>query len=137
MVRICAQAGAHCRLVDSWHVFLSYRSVHRPWVLQLYDSLREVGFSVYLDQFVLRASDNLVQALQRGLDESAAAILVWSAESEDLKWCEKEYYSLESCETRGGFRYGVVKLGETTLPDFAAEKIYLIIPFTHPAMMTR
>ena len=69
----------------SWHVFLSYRSVHRPWVLQLYDSLREVGFSVYLDQFVLRASDNLVQALQRGLDESAAAILVWSAESEESR----------------------------------------------------
>jgi tetratricopeptide (TPR) repeat protein len=112
----------------SWHVFLSYRSVHRPWVLQLYDALRNVGFSVYLDQFVLRASDNLVQALDRGLDESSSAILVWSAANEDSEWCKKEYYSLQSRELQGGFTYGVVKLGETTLPGFAAAKIYVDFP---------
>jgi hypothetical protein len=28
---------------DRWHVFLSYRSVNRAWVLNLYDVLRELG----------------------------------------------------------------------------------------------
>ena len=39
-----------------WHVFLSYRSVNRHWVLQLYDILRHVGYNVFLDQYVLSAA---------------------------------------------------------------------------------
>jgi TIR domain-containing protein len=40
---------------DQWNVFLSYRSVSRPWVLNLYDVLREQGHKVFLDQCVLKA----------------------------------------------------------------------------------
>ena len=46
-----------------WHVFLSYRSVHRPWVLQLYDVLKDLGYEVFLDQYVLSAADRLVRTL--------------------------------------------------------------------------
>lgn len=28
---------------DRWNVFLSYRSVNRAWVLNLYDVLKELG----------------------------------------------------------------------------------------------
>jgi hypothetical protein len=52
-----------------WHVFLSYRSVHRRWVLQLHDTLASLGFKVFLDQFVLKSSDDLVLALSAGLEE--------------------------------------------------------------------
>jgi hypothetical protein len=31
---------------DKWDVFLSYRSVNRPWVLRLYDQLRHLGYEV-------------------------------------------------------------------------------------------
>jgi hypothetical protein len=31
---------------EQWHVFLSYRSVNRSWVLNLYDVLREVGLDL-------------------------------------------------------------------------------------------
>jgi hypothetical protein len=39
-----------------WHVFLSYRSVNRPWVLALYDVLNVLGYKVFLDQYVLTAA---------------------------------------------------------------------------------
>jgi hypothetical protein len=112
----------------TWHVFLSYRSVHRPWVLQLYDVLRSLKFEVFVDQFVLRANDNLVRALATGLDESVAAILVWSQASEDSAWCQKEYDSLDRRETQGRLRYGVVRLGDVELPGFAADKVYVDFP---------
>ena len=38
---------------DEWNVFLSYRSVNRSWVLNLYDVLRELGHTVFLDQCAL------------------------------------------------------------------------------------
>ena len=37
---------------DKWDVFLSYRSVNRPWVLRLYDQLRHLDYEVFMDQFV-------------------------------------------------------------------------------------
>lgn len=112
----------------AWHVFLSYRSVHRPWVLQLYDALRSIGFEVFVDQFVLRGDVNLTQQLESGLDSSASAILVWSPENADSEWCKKEYYALNEREARGGFSYAVVKLGDTELPVFARGKIYAEFP---------
>jgi len=45
-----------------WNVFLSYRSVNRPWVLGLYDVLRELGHQVFIDQ-VVKAIDNLLEVL--------------------------------------------------------------------------
>src|SRR5215213_7525211 len=78
-----------------WHVFLSYRSVHRPWVIQLYDILRHLGFEVFLDQYVLSSADSLVGGLEESLGQSAGGILVWSSQTEDSIWCTKEYRSME------------------------------------------
>ena len=40
----------------AWHVFISYRSVNRPWVLALYDVLNGLGYKTFLDQYVLTAA---------------------------------------------------------------------------------
>ena len=42
-----------------WDVFLSYRSTNRQWVLQLYDILTPLGYSVFMDQYVLKAGQPL------------------------------------------------------------------------------
>ena len=89
-------------------------------MLQFYDILQQLGFSTFLDQFVLRANDNLVLALQRGLDESQSGILIWSSRTEDSKWCEKEFATMEGKAIRGDFHYGVAKLDKAELPTLAA-----------------
>ncbi len=107
-----------------WHVFLSYRSVHRRWVLQFYDILRQLNFQIFVDEFVLRANDNLTLALQRSLDDSASGILVWSTRTEDSKWCEQEYATMHQKALQGDFHYGVAKLDAVDLPAFARGKLY-------------
>ncbi len=111
---------------QKWHVFLSYRSVNRPWVIQLYDVLRHLGFEVFLDQYVLAASSHLVASLEEGLEKSASGVLVWSTAAEDSKWCQKEYLTMEALtEEAGGFNYVVTKLDKVDLPLFARQRLYL------------
>lgn len=109
-----------------WHVFLSYRSVNRHWVLQLYDILRHLGYNVFLDQYVLSAAAPLALTLSEELDRSASAIMMWSSDFNDSSWCLKEFTTLESKENAGdGFRYVIAKLDASALPGLAASKIYV------------
>ena len=121
-----APAPAPLNADQRWHVFLSYRSVNRYWVLELYDVLRQLGYSVFLDQYVLSAAAPLALTLGEELDGSASAILVWSNSYEDSEWCKKEFNYLEGRENKGqGFRYVIAKLDGTTLPGFAQGKIFV------------
>jgi hypothetical protein len=47
--------------------FLSYHSVNRPWVLNPYDVLRQAGYSVFMDQMVLKAGDPLTRRVEDAL----------------------------------------------------------------------
>ena len=109
-----------------WHVFISYRSVNRYWVLELYDILRQLGYSVFLDQYVLSAAAPLALTLGEELDASASAVMVWSDSYEDSEWCKNEFNYLEGHERQArGFRYVIAKLDGTTLPGFAQGKIFV------------
>jgi hypothetical protein len=111
---------------QKWHVFLSYRSVHRPWVIQLYDILRHGGFEVFLDQYVLAASSALVGGLAEGLEKSASGILVWSTAAQDSQWCKKECDAMESKATADeNYHYVVVTLDKVNLPFWASQRIYI------------
>ncbi len=121
-----APAPAPLNPDQRWHIFISYRSVNRHWVLELYDMLRHLGYSVFLDQYVLSAAAPLALTLGEELDASAAAILVWSKYNEDSEWCKKEFSYLEGRENgRKGFRYVIAKLDQSELPGFAAAKIFV------------
>ncbi len=109
-----------------WHTFLSYRSVNRGWVLNLYDVLTQLGFKVFLDQYVLKPSDTLVQVLQNGLADSQTGILIWSNATKDSDWVANEYNSLITTATNDrSFRFIPVKIERVALPLFANTKIFL------------
>jgi hypothetical protein len=109
-----------------WHVFLSYRSVNRPWVLALYDILNGLAYKVFLDQYVLTAADPLALSLGEALDSSQNAILVWSGRNEDSEWCKKEFATLEVKENaKKGFRYVIGRIDESEIPGFAAAKLWV------------
>lgn len=109
-----------------FHVFISYRSVNRLWVLQLYDILRGLNYEAFLDQYVLAAAAPLALSLNEALDSSVSAIMIWSSAFEDSEWCKKEYNTLEVKENAGtGFRYVVAKIDEAALPGFASGKIHV------------
>lgn len=111
---------------QQWDVFLSYRSVNRPWVLRLYDQLRHLGYEVFMDQFVLTTSGGLNMQLEQHLERSAAAVMIWSSRSEESKWCEDEYAALRTLEkSQRNFRYVVLRVDEVELPLMAQAKLWI------------
>jgi hypothetical protein len=111
---------------DEWNVFLSYRSVNRSWVLNLYDVLRGHGHRVFLDQVSLKAGDQLARRLEHGLTGSQAAILVWSTTTADSEWVRREYDVIERQATsKQGFHFVPVRLEPSDIPPFAASRVFL------------
>jgi tetratricopeptide (TPR) repeat protein len=111
---------------QKWNVFLSYRSVNRGWVLNLYDVLTELGFKVFLDQYVLKPGDSLVKILQDGLQQSQAGVLVWSNAAKDSAWVSNEYDVLLSKSTSDKQFYFIpIKIEKAELPVFAKTKLFV------------
>ncbi len=109
-----------------WNVFLSYRSINRPWVLNLYDILTELGHKVFLDQYVLIPGNILIEKLEEALEKSQAGILIWSAEARDSDWVKKEYYTLEKKATRDkNFNFIPIRINKVSLPPFADNRIFI------------
>lgn len=111
---------------DKWNVFLSYRSVSRTWVLNLYDVLRELGHKVFLDQCVLKPGDQLTSGLEGALESSQAGILIWTNATRDSEWVRREYEVMERQATeKEGFQFVPIKLDASKLPTFASSRIFL------------
>jgi tetratricopeptide (TPR) repeat protein len=111
---------------DAWNVFLSYRSVNRAWVLNLYDVLRELKHKVFLDQCVLKAGDELTKHLEEALKTSQAGVLIWSSATQDSGWVRREYEVLERQATRKpGFQFVPLRLDSSALPGFAESRVFL------------
>jgi TIR domain-containing protein/tetratricopeptide repeat protein len=111
---------------DQWNVFLSYRSINRPWVLTLYDVLREQGYKVFLDQVVLKPGDRLIKGLQTALETSQAGVLIWSKKTGDSDWVQREYETMETlASTKRGFVFIPVRLDTGEPPLFARNRIYV------------
>jgi hypothetical protein len=111
---------------EKWNVFLSYRSVNRAWVLTLYDVLRQQGFEVFLDQVVFKAGDSLITAMEDGLRQSQAGVLIWSTAAADSQWVRREYEVLErQVGRKDTFAFVPLRLDDAELPPFAESRIFL------------
>jgi tetratricopeptide (TPR) repeat protein len=114
------------KLGQKWHIFVSYRSTDRRWVLKLYDALRHLKYSVFVDQYVLNAAAPLAKSLNEGLAKSASAIMVWSKNYQTSQWTENEYNALEAIlAQRQDFAFGTATLDSTPLPPIPAGRIYM------------
>ena len=109
---------------QKWNVFLSYRSVNRGWVLNLYDVLTELDFKVFLDQYVLKPGDSLVKELEDGLDSSQAGVMIWSSAAADSEWVRNEYNTLVGKATDNkAFHFVPVKIERVQVARFREHQI--------------
>ena len=76
---------------QKWHIYLGYGSVNRPWVLQLYDILRGLGYEVFLGQNVFAAGENIIQLVEEAINQSSSAVMVWSSQTGDSEWIKLEF----------------------------------------------
>jgi hypothetical protein len=108
-----------------WHIFISYRSADRPWVLKLHDALRHLGYEVFVDQFVLNAGAALASSLDEGIVKSAAAIIVWSKNYSTSNWTKDEYNALKSrANSDQTFGLAVAAIDATELHPLLSGHIY-------------
>lgn len=119
-----AHGPAPLELGMQWHVFLSYRSTERAWALSLYDILTQLGYSVFMDQFVLRSGGNLARSLEENLGASQAGVQIWSTRSEDSDWCKREYDSFLTLQSERNFPFVIARLAGAALPLFARNAIW-------------
>jgi tetratricopeptide (TPR) repeat protein len=116
-----------------WDVFISYRSLDRKWALVLYDTLREAGYDIFLDQYVLQAGVTLDATLEKHLSRSASAVLVWSRAAADSDWVRAEYSKIRNLKAkaerneRPPFHYVIAKLDTEDLPFLDGDKLF--VPF--------
>src|SRR5439155_27368462 len=107
-----------------WNECLSYRSVNRTLVINLYDVLRGHGYRVFLDQCTIVAGDSLIRSLEAALTKSEAGVLVWSTATGDSEWVRREYEAMEAL-TGSGFRFVPIRLDNSALPLFARGRVFL------------
>ncbi|MEM8963591.1 MAG: toll/interleukin-1 receptor domain-containing protein, partial [Acidobacteriota bacterium] len=90
------------------------------------DVLRGLGYEVFLDQYVLKAGDALINTLEDALQSSQNGVLLYSRDTADSEWVRREYQALERLATRkDGFQFVPVQLDDFEPPLFAANRVYL------------
>jgi tetratricopeptide (TPR) repeat protein len=125
----CLKPRARPSGID-WDVFISYRSADRVWALALYDMLRQCGYNIFLDQYVLQAGGGVLSQLSFNLRRSASGVIVWSERSEDSTWVEREVSAMvELKDSRAGspnpFHFVAAKLDAQPLPTLLAGGLYI------------
>jgi len=108
-------------------VFLSHHSVDKPWAITLKDALRSRGLAVWLDRDEIRPGDLFVSALESGLEESKAVVLIVSPESMKSKWVKEEYSRALALaqDKRRSLQLVPLVLRDATLPGFLANRSWV------------
>jgi tetratricopeptide (TPR) repeat protein len=86
-----------------YDIFLSHNRAQKDWTRELVRRLREDGFEVWFDEFVLpkRAGKNWIDLLVEGVEQSRKVALVWSPEFFDHEWPKFEANVLQLLDPVG------------------------------------
>ena len=69
-----------------YDVFMSHNSKDKPRVRQLAEQLQRAGMRVWLDEWVIKPGENIVLAIERGLETSQTLILCMSESAFKSGW---------------------------------------------------
>lgn len=70
--------------------FISYSSKDRPAVRALVEALTARGIECWWDQWFIDPGTDIVAAINRGLDEAGAGVIVFSDHSRESRWVDAE-----------------------------------------------
>ncbi len=95
-----------------WDVFVSHASEDKQSLAApIATFLRRAGFSVWLDQFTLKAGDNFLQRIDHGLRESACGLLIISPRYVEKTFTNYEIERLLATERRRGIKIIPLRFG--------------------------
>lgn len=107
-------------------LFISHSSLDKPIIVRLAFELERAGFSVWLDEWRIRAGDCIVSAVERALTDCRFVILTLSPQAVASGWVDREWkakYWLEVEEQR--VRVLPVLIEECEVPLLLRTKRYV------------
>lgn len=81
------------RLVNTsfdWDVFLSHSSVDKPRVARLAERLERAGFRVWFDRPNIDSGEDIVTAIEQGLERSRVLVLCMTKAAFESEWVRLE-----------------------------------------------
>lgn len=114
------------RTVDRPKVFLSFSGNDRESARLLGKELGARGFAAFVDELSIKPGDDLLLAINQGIEESHFFVLLWSRHTVDRKWVAAEWTAAlaRDLDQRHCFLF-VVRLDDTPLPTLLAPRKYL------------
>jgi hypothetical protein len=92
-------------------VFLSFRGedTRASFTSHIYASLKNEGIKVFMDDDSLQRGDRISTSLNRAMEESQIAVIVFSRNYADSRWCLDELVKIMECHRT---------IGQVVLPVF-------------------
>lgn len=109
----------------SW--FISHNSGDKETARALSVLLLSQGFRPWLDEWEIRPGDQIVHAINVGLEQEEGVIVLWSKNATSSNWVQRELgAAVQRAITSGGaFRVVPVILDSTVLPPLLAETAFV------------
>ena len=73
-----------------WDVFLSHSSVDKPRVSRLAERLTQAGFRVWFDRPSIDNGEDIVTAIEQGLEQSRVLVLCMTKAAFESEWVRLE-----------------------------------------------
>ena len=73
-----------------WDVFLSHSSVDKPRVARLAERLERAGFRVWFDRPNIDSGEDIVTAIEQGLERSRVLVLCMTKAAFESEWVRLE-----------------------------------------------
>jgi hypothetical protein len=72
------------------HIFFSYSRKDKALAEEIIQQLRSVGFVIWQDVSSIRGGENWLRAIQQGIAEAAAVVVLWSKHASESQWVGRE-----------------------------------------------
>jgi tetratricopeptide (TPR) repeat protein len=102
----------------AYDVFLSHNKADKPQVRRLAKRLKKAGLQVWFDEWVIQAGDQILLAIERGLEASRSLVLCLSPNALGSEWVTMERTTvLFRDPTNANRRFIPVLLADCEIPD--------------------
>jgi hypothetical protein len=91
-------------------IFLSHKSVDKPFVLRYYNALKELGFEPWLDQPDMPTGTNLERGIFDGFEKSCAAVFFITENFKDERYLAAEVDYAIAQKRQKGDKFAIITL---------------------------
>lgn len=91
-------------------IFLSHKSVDKPFVLRYHRTLKELGFEPWLDQPDMPAGTNLERGILDGFEKSCAAVFFITENFKDESYLAAEVDYAIAQKRKKGMKFAIITL---------------------------